>query len=255
MAKTITLYNRKGGVGKTTTAGTLMSYLTEKGKRVLGVDLDGQANLTLYCNVNPEEEVTVIDLLSGQAEFKDVVKHTRFGDLLPTNSDMDDYVHEFGSNMLNIGKMREILTKVDKDYDYIIIDCPPSRNAMVLSVLMATKYLIIPTVITLYSMKGIKETSSIIEEIREGGNKDLKVLGVLLCKYIGKRNLTKAFEPQIEEYVEQDMKSKVFKTAIPLACSVEESQGLLKSIFEYDNKGKVAKAYREFIEEMLKEID
>ena len=254
MAKTITIFNQKGGVGKSTTASNLMSALTKKGKKVLGIDIDAQGNLTKLCKVTTTEENTILEVLSGDAKFSETVKKTKFGDVLPCDRNLAGYEKEFSNDISNVYALKELTEEVGKDYDFIIIDCPPNANSITTSALISSDYAIVPSEAEYFSLDGINEISYTIDKIKKRLNPKLKVLGVLFVKYQPRRTLTKKVEKAMDKLVQEVLGCKIFNTKIPFAVAVPESQITGESIFDYDNKSKVAKAYMEFAEEVLEGV-
>lgn len=254
MAKTITIFNQKGGVGKSTTASNLMSALTQKGKKVLGIDIDAQGNLTKFCKINTTDENTVLEVLSGDAKFDEAVVKTKHGDILPCDRNLSIYEKEFASDMSNVYALKELAEGIGANYDFIIIDCPPNANSITTSALISSDYTIIPSEAEYFSLDGIGEISYTIDKIKKRLNPKLKVLGVLFVKYQPRRTLTKKVEKTMSKMVNDMLGCGIFETKIPYAVAVPESQISGESVFSYDAKSKVAKAYLEFAEEVLKGV-
>lgn len=254
MAKTITIFNQKGGVGKSTTASNLMSALQQKKYKVLGIDIDGQGNLTKLCKVNTDNENTILEILSGDAKFEETVKATAFGDLLPCDRNLAMYEKEFSSDMSNIYAIRELVEEIGTNYDFVIIDCPPNANSITTSALVGSDYAIIPSEAEFFSLDGINEIALTIDKIKKRLNPELKVLGVLVVKYQPRRTLTKKVEVAMNKLCEQALGCRIFDAKIPYAVAIPESQISGESIYDFDKKSKVAKAYLEFAEEVIKGV-
>jgi chromosome partitioning protein len=253
-ATAIAIFNQKGGVGKSTTASSLMAVLKERGERVLGIDIDSQGHLTKLCGINTKGENTVMELLAEEASFDETVKQSPFGDILPVDRNLQIYLKTFSEDINNIFKIKELVELVSDRYDYIIIDCPPNANQIALSSLVASQFVIVPTEAEYFSLDGVAEIAHTISSVKKRLNPDIKVLGILMVKYQPRRRLTKAVEEKINDFAKKHLDCGVFETKIEYGVAVPASQASKVSIFDYDKNSKPAKNYLNFVDELLAEV-
>lgn len=252
--KIITLANQKGGVAKTTTSSALAAGLTNRGNRVLAVDLDPQSNFSLSCGVDLLSfEQTIYDVFKGDTDVMSAIVETPLGyDLLPGGLALAAADMEF--TQLGREKMlSKALSKVS-GYDYIIIDTPPTLGILTANALMASNYLIIPMAADIYSIQGLDNLSGFVENVHEYGNPDLEISGLLITKYNGRQNLSKALMEQIEAAAGK-LKTKVFQTRIRESVAVREAALLQSDIFKEAPRANATVDYDKFIEEFLGGIE
>ena len=254
MAKTIAIFNQKGGVGKSTTASNLMAELVRRGFKVLGIDIDAQGHLSKFCSIDTEGENTVMEFLSGAASFEETVQHTRFGDILPSDRNLQFYLKQFSEDFNSIYLLQDLVKEQGSNYDFIIIDCPPNANQITASALVASNFVIVPTEAEYFSMDGVTEISLTIDNVKKRLNPDLTVLGVLIVKYQPHRSITKQLEAFMVELTDKYLHSKLFDTKIPYAVAVPTSQATKQSVAEYDKKCKAAKSYDAFVNEVIARV-
>lgn len=254
--KSIMIFNQKGGVGKSTTSGNIMAELTARKYKVLGMDLDGQGHLTKFLGVSTNDENTMYELLRGDATFADTVKRTKYGDVLPCDEVLQRNMLIFASDPTFQGRIQEILVTVKNKYDYVIIDCPPALNQVTLSALVATNYLIIPTEAERFSIDGVRQIIDTVNKVKSNKrlNPDLKVMGLLITKYSGRRIMTKNAEKTLDRVAKEYLNSKVFQTKISYLSDIPYSQAEGLSVKDYKEKSKSAKEYEALVDEILKEV-
>ena len=250
MGKIIALANQKGGVAKTTTASALAAGLTDMGKRVLAVDLDPQSNFSLSCGVDLLSFTqTVYDVFKGLADVHAAIVETPLGyDLLPGGLSLAAADMEF--TLLGREKMlAKALSKVD-EYDYIIIDTPPTLGILTANALVASDFLIIPMAADIYSLQGLDNLRGFISNVHEYGNPNLRIAGLLITKYNGRQNLSRTLNEQIEAAAKK-LGTKVFKTRIRESVAVREAALLQSDMFREAPKANATIDYGEFIKEFL----
>ena len=252
MAKIITLANQKGGVAKTTTSLALTSGLTNHGYRVLGVDLDPQSNFSLSSGIDTVElEKTLYDVFKRTTDANSVLLTSPLGyDVLPgglslAGADMD--FTQTGREYM----LKEALESLDKEYDYIVIDTPPTLGILTTNAMAASDSIIVPMAADLYSIQGLSQLNGLILNVRKYCNKDLKLAGLLITKYHGNQNISKAVSEKIAE-IAQELDTKVFTSKIRESVAIRESQLLRSDIFKDAPKANATVDYSEFIDELLK---
>lgn len=250
MAHILAISNQKGGVGKTTTTVNLSAALARHGQRVLVVDLDPQGNASSGLGY-AREDVTmgIYDVLM---EFRDLdsVRMPTALDLLevvPATVDLVGAEVELVSAKRREFRLRKVLNRVRDDYDFILIDCPPSLGLLTLNALTASDAVLIPLQAEYYAMEGLGELLRTIHAVRKGLNPDLTREGILITMMDGRNNLCKEVERQARHH----FKSEIFDTVIPRNVRLGEAPSYGKSIVEYDPKSSGAKAYLALSAEIL----
>lgn len=248
MAKVITIFNQKGGVGKTTTVVNLASALANSKKKVLVIDLDPQANATSGLGIDKEQDHNVYDLLINGN--KDTILNTENKklDLIPSNGDLAGIEIELSRENNWQYRLKESIEDIKANYDYCIIDSPPSLGVLSMIALVASDSIIIPVQCEYYALEGVGQLMSTISLIRDTFNSDLQVEGVVLCMYDGRTNLS----IQVADEVKGFFEDKVYKTVIPRNVRLAEAPSFGMSIFEYDPNSKGAKAYLSLAKEVIK---
>ena len=248
MAKTIALFNQKGGVGKTTTCVNLACGLTTLGKKVLVVDTDPQGHSTSGMGVDKNSAPSVYDvLLNGVAAEKAIVK-TRYADVLPSNKSL----FGAGIQMTELENreyiLKNALAAVKDRYDYIFIDCPALLELLTLNSLAAADTLLIPVQCEYLALEGLSSLMSTVRMMKKSVNPNLDIEGVLLTMYDGRTNLSLQVANEVKRY----LKDKVYKTVIPRNVRLSEAPSHFKPVIAYDRASKGSQAYMELAAEVLK---
>lgn len=257
MATTIAIANQKGGVGKTCTTLNLGVGLAERGGRVLLIDLDPQANLTMSLGwTNPDEQATTISTLLYKTANEQALKpgegilqHPEGVDLIPSSIQLSGYEANLLSEFGRESVLRQYIDGVRHLYDYILIDCQPSLNILTVNALVAADSVLIPTQPQYFSTAGLQMLFQTIHRVQRKLNPELRIEGVLVTmmdrRPLFSRDLVEKLRENYGEYI------KVFDTEIPTSIRVTESSAKGKSIYAYDPEGKAALAYEKLTEEVL----
>lgn len=252
MKKIIAVTNQKGGIGKTTTATSIAGILNERGYKTLLIDTDTQCNSSDTYRAEIEGVPTLYDVLLEEANpvsLKDAIQHTEIGDIVAS----DLLLCEAGSKLSQKGikgytKLRTALKDID-DYDYIIIDTPPSLDIMLRNVLIAADEIIIPMGAGRYSFQGINDLAETINDSRSL-NPDLKIAGALMVNVKESTNIAKETKEALE-VVKNVLGSKVFSSIIRSSVKVPEAQSCRMTLIKYAKSCNVERDYEDFVEEYL----
>lgn len=251
MAKVISIFNQKGGVGKTTTNVNLCAALALKGKKVLSIDIDPQGNSTSGFGIDKNDlENTIYDVLIEDFDINKVIHKTEIEnlDLIPANIQLAGAEIELTNTKYREKNLREQINLIDKDYDFIIIDCPPSLGLLSLNALTASNTVLIPIQCEYYSLEGVGQLIDTVKLVRQNLNPKLDIEGVLLNMYDGRTNLS----AQVVEEVKKYFKNKVYKTVIPRNVRLAEAPSFGQPIMLYDSNSKGSEAYMKLSEEIIK---
>ena len=249
MTKIIAVLNHKGGVGKTTTTINLAAALQQKKKRVLAIDMDGQANLTESFGLSIEEEQTVYGAMKGKYPLPLV--ETAGGvtvvlSCLDLSAAEAELINEPGRELILNGLIGKLLE--NRKFDYILIDCPPSLGLLTLNALTAADYLIIPVQAQFLAMRGMAKIMNVIATVQERLNPKLAIGGIVITQFDKRKTLNKS----VAELVKDSFCEKVFKTVIRDNVSLAEAPIKGKNIFEYSRNSNGAKDYMALAQEVLK---
>ncbi len=249
MAKTISIANQKGGVGKTTTTTNLAASLAHYGCRVLMIDLDPQGNATMGSGVNKNQLTASINevLLKEMSIQEALVKTPCRYDLIPGNSNLTEAEISLIQEKKREFRLRDILVSMQHEYDYILIDCPPSLNMLTVNALVASDSVLIPIQCEYYALEGLTGLLGTITDICHTSNPALVVEGLLRTMYDGRNCLTQ----QVSEQLMQHFESLVYKTVIPRNVRLAEAPSHGLPVLQYDKHSAGATAYLAIAAEML----
>ncbi len=245
----ISILNQKGGVGKTTTTINLAAYLARSGHSVLVCDLDPQANTTSGLGVDKHKlDSTLYDVLFSRADTASTIKEIGSQGLflLPSNANLAGAEVE-----LVQAPQREHMLKAalkGLEYDYILIDCPPSLGLLTINALTASGSVLIPVQAEYYALEGLGQLLSVVTQVRQSLNPGLDILGVAITLYDSRTSLSE----QVKAEIERHFGSKVFNTVIPRNVRLAEAPSFGKTILEHDKWSKGARAYKALAKELEK---
>ncbi len=250
MGKIISVANQKGGVGKTTTAVNLSTILAKKGRKVLLIDADPQGNATSGLGLEKENEFSTYDILVNEATMKEAIQDTRIKNLkiCPSNINLAGAEVELVSMMSREQRLKEKIEEVLKEFDYIIIDCPPSLGLITLNAFTASNSVLIPVQCEYFALEGLGQLLNTINLVKKHLNKNIEIEGALLTMYDIRTNLSNQVVKEVKKY----FGNKVYKTVIPRNVRLSEAPSYGMPITEYDVKSKGAKSYIKFTKEFLK---
>ena len=250
MAKTIAFVNQKGGVGKTTSCVNLGSCLQAVGARVLVCDFDPQGNATSGFGVDKGAVFpTVYDVLISGAPVESAIVHTKYSDVLPANKALAGASVEMIPMERREYLLKEALAKVASQYDFILIDCPPSLELLTVNALCAAHSLLVPVQCEYYALEGLSDLLATVRLVKRGLNPRLRLEGVLLTMFDSRTNLSL----QVAEEVKRHFPGQVYATVIPRNVRLSEAPSHGKPVTAYDPYSRGAEAYRLLAQELVEQ--
>jgi len=251
MAKTIAFANQKGGVGKTTSCVNLCCALHQLGRSVLLVDGDPQGNASSGMGVSKSTRPNTYDMLIGGVSAADCVVHTDYGDVIPTGKELAAASVELIGREGRESVMKNALMTLYSDYDYILIDCPPSLELLTVNALTAADSVLVPMQCEYYALEGIADLMTSIKLCKKRLNRRLEVEGIVLTMYDARTNLTAQVAAELRKY----LGDKVYETVIPRSVRLSEapSHGVPGVLYDRTNRG--SRAYTELAREFIKRCE
>ena len=250
MSEIMTIANQKGGVGKTTTTINLAAALAEKGKKVLVIDMDPQGNTSSGLGIDKDElDTTVYQLMIGDNTFEECVQKEVFEnlDVLAANVNLAGIEIETMDMEDRNYILHDIIEKIKEEYDYIIIDCPPSLSMLTINAMTTADSVLVPIQCEYYALEGLSQLIHTVELVKERLNPILEIEGVVFTMYDARTNLSL----QVVENVKENLQQNIYKTIIPRNIRLAEAPSYGMPINLYDPKSTGASAYQRLADEVM----
>ena len=250
MGRIIAVANQKGGVGKTTTSINLAACLAEKGKKVLAVDMDPQGNLTSGLGVDKDSvEKSIYELIIGEVDIKEVINKELLEnlDIIPTSIDLSAAEIELIGVDDKEYILRNAIDQVKDQYDFVIIDCPPSLSMLTINAMTTADSVIVPIQCEYYALEGLSQLIHTVELVKDRLNSKLEIEGVVFTMYDARTNLSL----QVVENVKDNLQQNIYKTIIPRNIRLAEAPSYGLPINKYDPKSTGAESYMRLADEVI----
>lgn len=251
MGKTVSIFNQKGGVGKTTTCINFAAALGLKDKKTLLVDVDPQGNSTSGVGIDKSDlELSSYDVLINDVPIKNAILQTEFKNLyiLPANMNLAGAELELAENENRLKVLKKALIPVIMEYDYIILDCPPSLGLLSLNALAASDTLIVPLQCEYYALEGLSQLISTVRSVKQNHNEHLELEGIVFTMYDSRLKLNQ----QVMDEVDKFFPNKAYKTLIPRSVKLAEAPSFGQPVLYYEKYSKPSFAYKKLADEFLK---
>lgn len=248
--KIISIANQKGGVGKTTTAINLSASLAEKGQKVLAIDMDPQGNMTSGLGLDKDDvDKTIYDMIIGESEIETVIKKETIEnlDILPSNVDLSAVEIELIDVENKEFIVKNSIQKIRDNYDFIIIDCPPSLSLLTINAMTTADSVLVPIQCEYYALEGLSQLIHTVELVKERLNSNLEIEGVVFTMYDARTNLSL----QVVENVKDNLQQNIYKTIIPRNIRLAEAPSYGTPINQYDPKSAGAESYMRLANEVI----
>ena len=249
--KVISIFNQKGGVGKTTTNINLCSYLAMKGYKILTIDIDPQGNTTSGFGIDKSNiNKSIYDVITNDASLKDVILKSQLIENLyiaPSTLELAGAEIEIIEMQNRESILKNKIKELDSEYDYVFIDCPPSLGLLTINSLCASSSVLIPIQAEFYALEGVGQLVNTIQLVKKSLNKNIYVEGVILTMYDNRTKLSNEVYKEVNKY----FIDKVYKTTIPRNIRLAEAPSFGLPILLYDDKCKGAECYNDLVEEFL----
>lgn len=250
----VAVANQKGGVGKTTTAQALAAGLAERKYRVLGIDLDPQGNFSTACGAENYNVPTVYEVMKRGAGIRDAIQHMKGGyDVVPANIMLAGAEQEL-SQTGKEHRLKEAISPVAGEYDFIVIDTPPSLGVLTVNAFTCATDILIPTTAGIFATAGISQLNETVSSVQRYCNPNVKIRGILFTRFNPRANISRQIK-ELTEQLSEYISAPIYQTYIRAGVVVEEAQANKADIFDYAGKSTVAEDYRAFIGEFLKGVE
>ena len=250
LSRIISIANQKGGVGKTTTAVNVSSMLAKKGKKVMLIDCDPQGNATSGLGIEKDGEYSLYDVLINEVDIRQTLQDTCIKTLkiCPANMNLAGAEVELVNQMSREQRMKTALEEVKGEFDFVIIDCPPSLGLVTLNAFTASDSVLIPVQCEYFALEGLGQLLNTINLVKKHLNKDLEIEGAVLTMYDMRTNLSNQVVKEVKKY----FGDRVYKTVIPRNVKLSEAPSYGMPIILYDDKSKGARCYEKLTKEIMK---
>lgn len=250
----VAVANQKGGVGKTTTAQALAAGLAERKYRVLGIDLDPQGNFSTACGAENYNVLTAYEVMKRGVDIREAIQHMKGGyDVVPANIMLAGAEQEL-SQTGKEHRLKEAVSVVAGEYDFIVIDTPPSLGVLTVNAFTCATDILIPTTAGIFATAGISQLNETVSSVQKYCNPGVKIRGILFTRFNPRANISRQIK-ELTEQLSEYISAPIYQTYIRAGVVVEEAQANKADIFNYAGKSTVAEDYRTFIEEFLKGVD